>query len=198
MAQADSNNSTTALAVPSRRLFLSHAAGLAAGGTVLALAVVSPTPAAAALPTDLALSAAKASPALRTAVAALNESFDRLEAAKAVFAADDLKMVEWSELHPEPNPKNRRAQKKYWRRWRDAREVTVDDSWAAQLEAERDFQNAQVAVANAESRDHHDIMVKAAASMVYDRVRLAQYGSVAVIGYGVARDLIKTVLPATS
>src|SRR5712664_2758638 len=100
MAQADSNNSTTALAVPSRRLFLSHAAGLAAGGTVLALAVVSPTPAAAALPTDLALSAAKASPALRTAVAALNESFDRLEAAKAVFAADDLKMVEWSELHP--------------------------------------------------------------------------------------------------
>src|SRR6202171_1457885 len=38
MAQADSKNSTTAPAVPSRRLFLSQAAGMAAGGTVLALA----------------------------------------------------------------------------------------------------------------------------------------------------------------
>ena len=85
------------------------------------------------------MSAAKAGPELRTAVAALNESFDRLAAANAKFTADDLKMAEWSELHPEPNPKNKRAQKKYWRRWRDAREVTVDESWAAQMEAEKDF-----------------------------------------------------------
>jgi hypothetical protein len=47
MAQANSNNSITAAAVPSRRLFLSQAAGLAAGGTALALATVTPTPAAA-------------------------------------------------------------------------------------------------------------------------------------------------------
>jgi len=49
------------------------------------------------MPTDLALSAAKASPALRTAITALNESSDRLKAAKVVFEADDLRMVEWSE-----------------------------------------------------------------------------------------------------
>ena len=47
MAQANPNNSTTALVVPSRRRFLSQAAGLAAGGTALALATVTPTPAAA-------------------------------------------------------------------------------------------------------------------------------------------------------
>ena len=127
MTQADSVLSTPPTNTPvdtTRRHFLSQAAGLAAGGTVLALATVTPMPAAAAMPTDLAMSAAKASPELRTAVAALNESFDLLEAAKAVFTADDLKMAEWTELHPEPNPKNKRAQKKYWRRWRAAREVT--------------------------------------------------------------------------
>jgi len=96
MAQANSNNNITALVVPSRRLFLSQAAGLAAGGTVLAMAI-KPAPAAAAMPTDLALSAAKASPALRTAITTLNESSDRLKAAKVVFEADDLRMVEWSE-----------------------------------------------------------------------------------------------------
>ena len=201
MAQADRVLSTPPTNTPvdtTRRHFLSQAAGLAAGGTVLALATVTPMPAAAAMPTDLAMSAAKASPALRTAVAALNESFDRLEAAKAVFAADDLKMAEWTELHPEPNPKNKRAQKKYWRRWRAAREVTVDESWAAQLEAEENFHAAKVDVASAPSRDYHDVMVKAATSVVYDRVRLAGLGSVAVIGYSVAIDLIKTQLPAAT
>jgi hypothetical protein len=42
MAQANPNNSTTAFVVPSRRLFLSQAAGLAAGGTALALATITP------------------------------------------------------------------------------------------------------------------------------------------------------------
>jgi hypothetical protein len=69
------------------------------------------------------LDASKASPALRTAIAALNESFDRLEAARAVFTADDLRMAGWGEMHPEP--KNRRAQ----------------------IEAESDFRKTQVAVA---------------------------------------------------
>jgi hypothetical protein len=187
MTQANSKNSTLAPLVSTRRRFLSNVATLAAGGTALALAVT-PTPAAA-LPTDLALSAAKASPTLRTAVTALNESSDRLEAAKAVFTADDLKMAEWSELHPEP--KNRRAQKKHWRKWREVREVTVDESWAAQLEAEEDFRNALIAVANVAPRDHHDIMVKAATSVVYDRTVMARYGSVAIIGYSAANDLIK-------
>jgi hypothetical protein len=48
MAQADSDNSTTMPVVQSRRRFLSQAAGVAAGGTVLALATIPPAPAAAA------------------------------------------------------------------------------------------------------------------------------------------------------
>ena len=43
MAQADSNNSTPMAADPTRRRFLSQAAGAATGGTVLALATVSAT-----------------------------------------------------------------------------------------------------------------------------------------------------------
>jgi hypothetical protein len=46
MAQADSKNSITAPIVSTRRRFLSQAAGLAAGGTVLALATVTPAAAA--------------------------------------------------------------------------------------------------------------------------------------------------------
>jgi hypothetical protein len=56
MAQADSMNSTTAGAVSSRRRFLSQAAGVAAGGTALALATVSATADAAAPVASLAYS----------------------------------------------------------------------------------------------------------------------------------------------
>src|SRR5882724_10833199 len=149
MAQANSNNNITALVVPSRRLFLSQAAGLAAGGTVLAMAI-KPAPAAAAMPTDLALSAAKASPALRTAITALNESSDRLKAAKVVFEADDLRMVEWSENHPKP--KNGRALKKHWRKWRDQQIATTSVSWKALLDVEKDFRDAMIAVARVAPR----------------------------------------------
>ncbi len=46
MAQATSDNSITAPIVSTRRRFLSQAAGVAAGGTVLALATIPPAPAA--------------------------------------------------------------------------------------------------------------------------------------------------------
>jgi hypothetical protein len=49
MAQANSNNSITAPVDPTRRRFLSQAASVAAGGTVLALATIPPAPAADAL-----------------------------------------------------------------------------------------------------------------------------------------------------
>jgi hypothetical protein len=45
MAQADSNISILASVDPTRRRFLSNAAGVAAGGTVLALATIPPGPA---------------------------------------------------------------------------------------------------------------------------------------------------------
>jgi hypothetical protein len=56
MAQADSMNSITTASVSSRRRFLSHAAGVAAGGTALALATVSATTDAAASLASLASS----------------------------------------------------------------------------------------------------------------------------------------------
>jgi len=72
----------------------------------------------------------------------------------------------------------------------------VDESWAAQLEAEENFHAAKVDVANAPSRDYHDVMVKAATSVVYDRVKLHCHENVAIIGFAVSHDLIKTQLPA--
>jgi hypothetical protein len=66
MAQADSNNSIPVPAVSTRRRFISQAAGVAAGGTVLALATIPPALAAAA-PVVATLDAAMASPALRAA-----------------------------------------------------------------------------------------------------------------------------------
>jgi hypothetical protein len=45
MAQADSKNSTVAPVAPTRRRFLSQAAGVAAGGAALALATIPPAPA---------------------------------------------------------------------------------------------------------------------------------------------------------
>jgi hypothetical protein len=48
MAQVNSENSTTMPVVQSRRRFLSHAAGVAAGGAVLALATIPPASAVAA------------------------------------------------------------------------------------------------------------------------------------------------------
>ena len=53
MAQVDSENNTVMPAVQSRRRFLSQAAGVAAGGTVLALAMIPPA-AAASAPAGLA------------------------------------------------------------------------------------------------------------------------------------------------
>jgi hypothetical protein len=63
----------------SRRRFLTNAAAVAAGGTVLALATVPPAPAAAAPASPL--DAANASPALRAAAQMLGEAHERLKEA---------------------------------------------------------------------------------------------------------------------
>ena len=62
MAQADSNISTTAPVDSTRRRFLSQAAGVAAGGTVLALATITPGPSTAAPATPLDASKASHPP----------------------------------------------------------------------------------------------------------------------------------------
>jgi hypothetical protein len=127
MAQTDSHNITVAPIAPTRRRFLSQAAGVAAGGTVFALATIPPASAMVA-PSGL-LDPANASPALRAAAIALDEAHERLKAAKARFTADDLKAFEWRELNPKPT--NWRAQKKWGRKWQDMQDATVGESWAA-------------------------------------------------------------------
>jgi hypothetical protein len=124
------------------------------------------------------------SPALRDAVVALRESHERLEAAKARFTADDLKMAEWHELNPEPT--NRRARKKWRRKWQDMQDATAGESWAAQIEAKKDFHSHQMAVAKVTPRDENDLMLKAAADVLYDKEKGAYGLNVAVISYSVA------------
>jgi hypothetical protein len=97
MTQADSVHSTppaNTSAVHSRRVFLTKTAGLAAGGAALvggSAIAASPNQALAA--TAEPLDSSKASPVLRDAIIALRESHESLEAARARFVADDLKVA---------------------------------------------------------------------------------------------------------
>jgi hypothetical protein len=56
------------------------------------------------------LDGAKASPALRAAARSLDRAGEAWKTAKAAFAAEDLKDLEWHEANPEPV--ERRAKKK--------------------------------------------------------------------------------------
>jgi hypothetical protein len=182
MQKANHSDDTT-----TRRRFLASAVAAGAGSTVLALATVGPAPVAAASASPL--DASKASPALRAAAQALEEAHERLKAAKARFAADDLKVAEWSINNPEPlRELSKRGHKKWVRRWREYRDSTEGESWQAQSEAEDNFRDAQVAVAKIKPRDMDELTLKACLSGVYDPVHLAR-GSNAVIGYSVAVNL---------
>jgi hypothetical protein len=191
MAQANPDNSTPMPADQTRRRFLSQAAGVAAGSTVLALAIIPPASATAA-PAG-SLDASKASPALRAAARALDEANDSLKAAKAKFTADDAKVSEWCTNNPEPL--NGRALKKWRRKWhayRDAAEI--HESWAAQLKAEDDFRAAQMAVAKIKPRDMDELALKACISAIYDKVYLGR-GTEAIVGFSVALDLVSLTNP---
>jgi hypothetical protein len=175
-----------------QRSFLSNAAGFAAGGTALALATVTPMPAAAA-PKGVP-DGSLASPALRAAVRALADANDRLALAKVQFEEADRKMEAWTEANPEPDGK--RQLKRWCRRWREVKDATLGDSWDAQLEAEKDFRTCQMAVAKVTPRDEDDLMLKAAAAAIYDKVKHASYGDVAIISYSVVLNLFELRLPA--
>src|SRR5437879_1843917 len=112
MSQADSTNSTPMPAVATRRRFLSQAAGVAAGGTVLALAAIQPADAMAA-PASLQ-DTIKAFPALRPATIALDDARERLREASAAYHEVDIRLEEWGLQHPAP--RRRRAFQK-WLEW---------------------------------------------------------------------------------
>jgi hypothetical protein len=186
MAQVNSENSTDAPVVQSRRRFLSQAAGVAAGGTVLALATIPPVSAVAAPASPL--DAANASPALRAAVIALGEAHDRLKEARAAFDAADKLPEEWRRSNPEPT--GRRAIKRWNRREREYRYSVTMPPWQAVIASEDDFREAQMAVAKIDARDMGELALKAALSCVYDAVRLRVPINSAVIGFSVALNLV--------
>jgi hypothetical protein len=176
----------------SRRRFLSQAAGVAAGGAVLALATI-PAPAAAA-PVG-PLDPANASPALRAAAIALDEAHQRLKEARAAFDAADMLPAEWRRSNPEPT--GRRALKRWQRRERENRYFITMPPWRAVIAAEDDFRAAQMAVPKVDARDMGELALKAALSCVHDPVRLSM-SNPAVIGFSVAFDLVRLTMPVTS
>jgi hypothetical protein len=172
---------------PTRRRFLSQAAGVAAGGAILALAIVPPARAVAAPASTL--DPAKASPALRASAIALDEAHERLKEANAAVSADDATVTKWRQLNPKPT--GRRALKNWARRYEDHRYSVTMDSWHASMDAEDAFRTAQMAVAKIDARDMGELELKAALSCVYDTVRLRAYRpNAAVIGFSVALNLI--------
>jgi hypothetical protein len=170
---------------PSRRRFLSQAAGVAAGGTVLALATIPPASAVAA--PAVPLDPANASPALRTAARALADAHDRLKEARAVFDVADKLPEEWRGLNPEPT--GRRAIKRWNRREREYRYSVTMPPWQAVLAAEDDFRAARMAVAKVDAGDMGELNLKACLSFVYDAV-YTSFPNAAVIGFSVASNLI--------
>jgi hypothetical protein len=159
MVRADIDNTT------SRRGFLTRGVATVAGGAVLLA-----TPAVA-KPSSNGLDGLQASPALRDAVTKIYDADENLTAAKARFVANDAKVAEWRISNPQPI--GGRARKRWSRKWREYQDATAGESWAAQLEAEKQFQKAQMAVAKVKPRDSDDLALKAAVASVYDKVHRA-------------------------
>ncbi|MBP1297422.1 hypothetical protein [Bradyrhizobium elkanii] len=178
-----------------------NATGLHRRALLASLAAAAPAAALASVPALSAsappLGPSDASPELRDAACALDEAHERLKAAKARFAADDLKMSDWRENNPEPLSK--RGRKRWARKWREHQEAIEGESWRAQLDAERDFRAAQMAVAGVRPRDMRELSLKACLSGVYDPVPLAGHlDGAAVIGFSVAFDLVGLMNPVVA
>ncbi|MEH2477549.1 hypothetical protein V1282_000906 [Nitrobacteraceae bacterium AZCC 2146] len=157
---------------PTRRRFLSATAGLAAGGTAIALAIQPARATAAPLPAlsppSTPLDGSEASPALRAAARALQEASDALDAAKAAFKTQDDLAVEWQNQNPAPSG-DRRKLKRWHRRARDYRETSAMRlAWDAQIAAEEAFEAAQVEVAKVKPRDTTDLVLKACLAFVFE------------------------------
>jgi hypothetical protein len=139
-----------------------------------------------AVPTLVTPDATKARPVLREAVKKLADIHDELVAAKAWFDEADMKMAIWDNDNPQPIGK--RAYKRWARRFHDAREEIVGESWDAQLDAERRFKDAQYAVAKIRPADMNELDLMATAAAIYDKEYLT-VGQQAMISYGVSLGL---------
>ena len=77
---------------------------------------------------------AKASPALRAAARVLDGAGEAWKTAKAADVAEELKEIRWREANPEP--RDRRAKKTYWARFRkEISQASIRAKWDARLAA---------------------------------------------------------------
>ena len=173
-----------------RRLFLSSAAGLAAGGTALALAIPSASSASAAAQVLAQPDTANANLELREAVSKLMDAHDELVVARARVVEADTKMDAWHDENPQPDGK--RPYKRWARRSNDAWEEIMGGSLDAQREAEKLFRKARLAVAEIRPADMNDLALMAAAAGTYDEEFLT-VGQSEMISYGVALGLVGLV-----
>jgi hypothetical protein len=186
------------VAATSRRRFLSNAAGIAAGGTVMALSI-SPAPAAAVLD-GAALSGpsgpldgSRVSPELRAAFQHLDAAHDSLKAAdEACRSASDLYSA-WLKRNRPPNA--RRA----FRKW-EARACKYQDEIGSEAacdaleQARKAFRAAQRAVAKIRVSDMNELATKASIALVYENraERHLRYEH-AIIAQMVALDIVALI-----
>jgi hypothetical protein len=150
---------------PTRRRFLTQAAGVAAGGAALAVATVSPALAKA---TPASLQAIiDGFPALKDAALALDDANDVLIAARAAERAIDDKLERWAEGHP--MPQKRRAYRR-WVGWchKVRAESGIVPARKAVIAALQVYQAAQIAVAKVKPRDLNELALKATISVAFE------------------------------
>lgn len=159
---------------PTRRRFLTLAA--VGGVATLAPAIAQAAP------------AKETSPALQTAIHALNDAHERLTIAQAASdAANDL-FEEWERQNPSPESKKGRRR---WIKKARAYHLTVTPKpWQALMDAEREYAAAQIAVANTPIAGTADMHAMATCSVIYDGEELAR-GNRAPIAQAVALECFR-------
>ena len=174
---------------PTRRRFLSQPAGVAVGGTVLAVAAIPPVARAAAPfgvlgPAD----PSNISPALLAEARGLDDAHGRVKAATAANDAANATFDTWALENPEPESK--RGKRRWIKKANAYHRRVMAGSWQVLVDAESDFQAAQNAVAGVPAASLGELQCKAALAFVYEKVPLAR-GNRAPISRMVAFEFLQ-------
>jgi hypothetical protein len=136
----------------------------------------SPAPAAAAPAGALGpLDELNTSPALRTAARALDDAHERLKAASAANDSADALFETWERENP--GPESKRGKRRWIKKANAYHRRVMANSWQVLMDAESDFQAAQIAVAKVPATSLGELQCKAALAFVYDEVPLARKNS---------------------
>jgi hypothetical protein len=177
---------TSAITPTSRRGFLAQAAGVAAGGSVLALATI--PPAAAAGPSALVLDGTKINQELRDLVQALQDADEALTTAEAAYDADSALYEGWLKRNPERTGNNRRAHRKWDGRLKAyMRGSNLFSTQAAYEDARRAHREVRKSIAEYRARDMNELAHIACLVFVYEDGKPG-YGK-PIMAVGVALDV---------